>query len=735
MRRMPSILLVASLFSAACGSDSAPAEAGADALTGDTSAAGEADTTDSQQGSEDTSAPEDTATATPDVAPDVAAEDVAAPFEVPEWGLAFTPDELSGVFIFGITSDPLSALSQIGAAVAGINPIPVIVDVADGVATIRAAKDDGTPIKGLIGVVESYPASELEDGRVLIDLRLPLSSIEVQLYADCTYTLTKSTPAGAPLYADSLATWPVQETYASTGSCGQGVLDVSKGVNVHFLRRADANPGFEARAGKSDVPFGYFIAGDITGQAGGVILDRMPLPSDASGNGTVHYLISQDLPEAMMPAIDGAFESWNDTIEQATGVRPLSYARATGDVIPWDPRFRTIDWDSTQTVGAVAPFVSDPRTGEMFGTSVILWIGDIQVFVANYLAFLEKYPDAATVGFGPAGDLALTPERATTPVDMGDGTRLPPRVLRRHIFDRRPFDASVVRDTWLRLGKSLSPEELSLQVVAEFLVHELGHNFGLRHNFKGSMDRDGHEVDEPSSTVMDYVVGMGRPGNYDLDAIRYGYGGGAESKSYLYCTDEDVYSDPGCARWDYGHPLVFALDGYDALAAMVPQNLDPQTVQGQSQQQGWNEIFNQLRDFVNSEYEGWDPGAPIDTYTELLGRIACEGECAVNPWLRARLVNYMLRTVKGGFGGGGAPFPALDETQTATLYETLYALVVDDAQPLYLRTSIIDRLSKAQLGGAGEVLASLANYFMALESPTPDEAAVLDAIQSTGGGQ
>ena len=733
-------LLIATLAVAACDSGGADSASNApDGESVDAAGLGGAGGSDTSSGDPDTGSEDVTAAAVDDAstgsqgtedATDAGASVDAGPVvEVPPWGLAFEPSELDGLFVFGITSDPMSALSLIGQSVAGVSSVVVKVDLADDLAKLRMVESTGIPIPSDVGVVESYPASVLEDGRVLIDFRAPVASLEVQLYAGCTYALSKAAPSGPPLYADDLITWPMQETYTSSASCTQGGLPNSVGVNVHYLRRRDANPGFEPRDMAKDVPFGYFLAGDPAGMQGGTVLDRMPLPADPTLNGSARYFVSQNLPEDLMPAVDAVFTSWNDVVESVTGVRPLSYERATEDIVPWDPRYRTITWDATQTVGAVAPFVSDPITGEMFSTSVILWIGDIQLMVASYVDFLEKNPDAPWVGYGADSSALMT----IGPADMGDDSALPPRVLRRHVFDQRPFDLGIVRDVWLRNGMSKTPEELSLDVVAEFLVHEVGHNFGLRHNFKGSIDRDGHPADAPSSTVMDYIIGMGKPGLYDVDAIRYGYGAGAERTDYLYCTDEDVYADPGCAQWDFGHPILFALQEYDAVAASVPFGEKAQTVQNESKQQGWNQLFSHLRDFMNSDYEGWDPDAPLDTFGEALGRVVCEGDCGVNPWLRGNLVNYLLRTKHksyGGMGGSATPYPPLDEAQATQLFETLYGLVVDAAQPLDLRTTIVDRLAKAELAGSSDVLVELQTYFVALEAPTADEAAVLQAIQA-----
>ncbi len=123
------------------------------------------------------------------------------------------------------------------------------------------------------------------------------------------------------------------------------------------------------------------------------------------------------------------------------------------------------------------------------------------------------------------------------------------------------------------------------------LLHEMGHNFGLRHNFYGSVDamnflttaESGTKDRVNSSSVMEYSAfnedRLTKVGRYDIAAIRYGYGDSVETadgkilkldvnktidqnvkannvaaKKYLFCTDEDVAvgTDPMCARFDAG---------------------------------------------------------------------------------------------------------------------------------------------------------------------------------------
>lgn len=144
---------------------------------------------------------------------------------------------------------------------------------------------------------------------------------------------------------------------------------------------------------------------------------------------------------------------------------------------------------------------------------------------------------------------------------------------------------------------------LEKSVVAT-LVHELGHNFGLRHNFIASTDtenfiykEDGTTPSKTSST-MDYQPGnvseLLTPGPYDVAAIRFGYAGkvqlangeikdvdqnesltkqmeekSIEIRKYKYCTDEDVTRvTPLCERHDDGtNPLEIVKNKIEAFNA------------------------------------------------------------------------------------------------------------------------------------------------------------------------
>jgi uncharacterized protein YaiE (UPF0345 family) len=131
------------------------------------------------------------------------------------------------------------------------------------------------------------------------------------------------------------------------------------------------------------------------------------------------------------------------------------------------------------------------------------------------------------------------------------------------------------------------------------LVHELGHNLGLRHNFAGSRDKDNYynkrelqamKIDRPISysSVMDYSYSnlnqLPIMGKYDIAALRYGYARQVEEengqlrmlmgsnlaelaqstklKTYDFCTDENVGTDPLCNRFDEGTDNVEIVQHY-----------------------------------------------------------------------------------------------------------------------------------------------------------------------------
>ncbi|MCO4753800.1 MAG: zinc-dependent metalloprotease [Bacteriovoracaceae bacterium] len=135
------------------------------------------------------------------------------------------------------------------------------------------------------------------------------------------------------------------------------------------------------------------------------------------------------------------------------------------------------------------------------------------------------------------------------------------------------------------------------------LVHEFGHNLGLRHNFYGSTDSENYYTETERvalgidrevtySSIMDYSYSnlnqLSVMGKYDIAALKFAYARevdtvegntvqvpntlaslvqnnqfeGSAPKKFKYCSDEHVSNDPLCNRFDEGTTNVEVVSHY-----------------------------------------------------------------------------------------------------------------------------------------------------------------------------
>ncbi|MES2963757.1 MAG: zinc-dependent metalloprotease [Bdellovibrionota bacterium] len=146
----------------------------------------------------------------------------------------------------------------------------------------------------------------------------------------------------------------------------------------------------------------------------------------------------------------------------------------------------------------------------------------------------------------------------------------------------------------MKSAKEQIKEQIAKQTFYTTLLHEMGHNFGLRHNFEGSADEENYmpqykalnakladpknkDVNEDDlapfefSSVMDYgstfYSQVGGLGDYDKAAIKYAYNRGVnrdevalkkvdgkltDSVKFKFCTDHQAGESITCRRWDRG---------------------------------------------------------------------------------------------------------------------------------------------------------------------------------------
>lgn len=178
---------------------------------------------------------------------------------------------------------------------------------------------------------------------------------------------------------------------------------------------------------------------------------------------------------------------------------------------------------------------------------------------------------------------------AFTMDNVGASGKISERLVSKFSDDAKPWDQLTESE------KQNAIDIILPEIWVPTLIHELGHNLGLRHNFQGSEDKAnyydsnemaalGIENNSPSSSVMDYVedlVALPVLGKYDIAALRFAYAKQVENangelvtvdstladlvavdpdtkapknelKEYGFCTDENVGANAGCRRFDLG---------------------------------------------------------------------------------------------------------------------------------------------------------------------------------------
>lgn len=318
----------------------------------------------------------------------------------------------------------------------------------------------------------------------------------------------------------------------------------------------------------------------------------------------ITYWLDDAIPHEYRPAIRAGILSWNAAFE-AVGFRGAIEVKEVDKDMPaaeradFDPAnasYNMVRWFMADQAGfAIGPSRVNPMTGEIFNASVSL--SDAMVrYGASELELAGVNPPVGTkhdhgecIIQMRAGLAAL---EAQGPVSEAE--------------KKRYYDES----------------------LTALMAHEVGHNLGLRHNFKGSELQPNSELGKDglvSSSVMDYlpanIAPKGKPqgvfqqtqvGPYDKWAIEYGYkpvsadpalrqdelaaiaARSATDASLAYGTDEDTSAnDPDTQRFDLGRDnLAYAKQRVD-LARSLWKQLETRAV-------GPAEGYASLRDSYRS---------------------------------------------------------------------------------------------------------------------------------------
>lgn len=344
----------------------------------------------------------------------------------------------------------------------------------------------------------------------------------------------------------------------------------------------------------------------------------------------VVYYLSANYPKHLIAPTKQVFANWNESFKAAVGHDVLEVRENSGQSLG-DLRYSMITYDETidaaHGILGYGPTYANPRTGEIIKGDVILYGGVLKSSVYRERIFQKGFDGAGKTDGGLLQDdsaaLALQ-NLANARLGLEE---LNPEILSglsglvsRKSIDREMQDAvkttykpvtameqirkevvSELHQNVTRLNentlssivdgvKTLSDDELEVRIFMPLLTHELGHNWGLRHNFMGSADNNHFARNAKTASIMDYGLLSSEEGTepapYDRAAIMVGYGSDAAQnqtligENYFYCTDEDVSSSQNayCNQFDSGSALSQIANNmakrYDAAWTLNNNRLD-----------------------------------------------------------------------------------------------------------------------------------------------------------------
>ncbi len=252
--------------------------------------------------------------------------------------------------------------------------------------------------------------------------------------------------------------------------------------------------------------------------------------------GPLVYYLTNEIPAQYKPAIRAALLQWNGAFAKV-GIPNAVEVRDQPSDPAWDPddvRYSTVRWltSDDNAFAAYGPATEDPRTGELLRVEIVISGETLRAIKRGYVEQVVPTRGAVAGEYGlPVPDTSLH-----VACDSGECDE----------FDRRSAAYAAVGMDALRFSGAApkQTEQYAEDWLQATVLHESGHNFGLRHNFIGSTlytldqlhDKRFTDAHGLSASVMGYApVNLSPPGKpqgdyfqlrlgpYDEWAIRYGY--------------------------------------------------------------------------------------------------------------------------------------------------------------------------------------------------------------------
>lgn len=313
----------------------------------------------------------------------------------------------------------------------------------------------------------------------------------------------------------------------------------------------DLNPNFVSRKPRPEA--GFFTTSRMVEP----LISRLNI--SANSTKAMKYYI-KNVPNEYRPAFKAAFDEWNSTFVDLIGKKVFDYEFVEANdprhklLVPGDVRYRIVEWDLVNQApyGGLGPNIANPLSGEAFTSNVLVQGPTIVELYKAWFSASESANNLILAG-DPAGAEEVLVSARRQILAMVDKLNAAPKValslgkMKFRVTSQMPQfeDPIAARVDFTEIPTGYTYETYMFGYFKEMLAHELGHNIGLRHNFKGNLGaKDTLQEKKVSRSVMEYLGRGFRHLNhineYDKMAILYGYAGVAPTHADWFCTDEEA---------------------------------------------------------------------------------------------------------------------------------------------------------------------------------------------------
>lgn len=313
---------------------------------------------------------------------------------------------------------------------------------------------------------------------------------------------------------------------------------------------------------KPQAPFNKnFVSREPTDEVGFFTTNRSATTyisrwQETDGKNLVHYYL-KNVPAEHKAAFAASFDTWNDLFQQTLGHKQLSYEFIDKDdsraplLVTGDIRYNIIEWDLVNRApyGGLGPSIANQNTGELISANILIQGPEIERLYKAWFHVNDRVKSLRAQGEDQRADtLVRNFNREVSRLNVNSNVRHTIRLGKIHFRIPAEDPAYLDKDQKLffdEIPQGYTYEKYMKGYFLDMVAHEMGHNMGLRHNFKGNLASD--DTMRPgtvSRSIMEYLNKgyryLDNLGDYDRMAIAYGYKGIKPDHDDWFCTDENL---------------------------------------------------------------------------------------------------------------------------------------------------------------------------------------------------